>query len=330
MASHNETVFIADWDEFTRKANYGWLTGDGYRSEKTARREFQTEVLVPALLSYSDYSGSTVERSNERVWAKEFADSENEAWTTVGGGHGTTAVVIRVEAMTDEMREFLDALEDYPVADESDMSELELELQQEAWDNWAAREFKNLALKAATAEAVEMFPDADEGLVEEAVDEAFDNLDKDALFQMFHDAAEAANEYWETETGGDQYIDMKRVVEKGLDAETVVEFLIEQKLLDENVLMSEDAAQLWRARRNPNQLPLKFDGLRGGDTLPQGWRVEPYNEYGALLLIPGPSARDQNTQLVSFHDGRVSFDRPESVPEVVKRKLRAIAARRAA
>ena len=271
MSAHDETVFIADWDEFVRRANYGWLTGDGYRSEKVARREFQIEVLVPALLSYSDYSGSTVERNNERVWAKEFADSENEIWTTVGGGHGTSAVVIRVDLMTDEMREFLDGLENYPVADEGDMSELETELQNEAWTQFYEREFVKLIKPPVVEAALDQFPDADEGTLEDLVDEAIDALDNESsaenfgdIFTMFSDAAEAANVYWEPQTGGDMYIDVKRVVDKGLDAQAVLDHLLEKGLLDPSPLLGDERErELYWARKNPKQTSLKFDGLRG-------------------------------------------------------------------
>ncbi len=257
----DETNYVESWDEFVRSGNYGDLHRDPNYYGKV-------KVFVPKYLSFSDYSGGTAERSNAKVWKSEFGDLEDEAWTSVPGGHGTSAVVILAEALTPEMEEFVSALSDYPVADEGVMSEMETEAQNEAWTNFYEREF--VIKPPVVAAAQEEFPDADPDLVEEAVDEAIDRLDEQSsaedfgtIFTMFSDAMEASNTYWEEQTGGDMYVDMKRVVDKGLDENLVLDYLLEHKLLDAAPLMSEDAAELWRARRDPRQTSLKFDGLRG-------------------------------------------------------------------
>lgn len=281
--SHDITVWIKDWDDLVGRGSYGWIHGNGYYSEKRKGGAFQTEVLVPARLSFSDYSGSTAERSNARVWARDFADSKDEAWTDLPGSHGTSAIAIRVSEMTEEMTEFLAALEDYPIADDSDHSDLTVDAENEAWRNWYEREFVKLAKTAVTEEAIEAYPDADPDFVEDAIDKAFDELlsrqaregGVDTIYTMFDEARESANVYWEEQTGGDMYIDVKRVVEKGLDTEAVLEFFEKERLVDVDDLAPEtdDERALRVARENPDQLPLKFNGLRGRNYMIDKYRV---------------------------------------------------------
>lgn len=151
------------------------------------------EYIVPDYLSGSDYSGSLVERSNRDVWRETFAEGEDQWWCEVLGGHGTFAIVVRIADMPDDAREFLDALEDYPLADEDAHSRLEMEAQDEAWENWARHEF--------------------ETEIEQKFDGEFSSeMDREALFELFRKACDESNTYWENESGDSMYIDMDRVV----------------------------------------------------------------------------------------------------------------------
>lgn len=102
------------------------------------------DFFVPGLLTYSDYSGSTVERSNLRVFCEEFAKGEGRWWFHVVGAHGTSGVVVRTLAYRNarEVREFFDALEDYPLASDEDHSELEYEIQSECWESSGLSDFR--------------------------------------------------------------------------------------------------------------------------------------------------------------------------------------------
>lgn len=87
--------------------------------------------IQPTLLMGSDYSGGSVNQSNYRVFLDTYGEVEGvyKLW----GGYGTYGVVIRLDVYEEntEIKETLDALEDYPLIDEEDHSTLEFEWEQE-------------------------------------------------------------------------------------------------------------------------------------------------------------------------------------------------------
>lgn len=95
-------------------------------------------------------------------------------------------------------------LADYPVADESDLSDAELDAQSEAWEAWARREF-------ASAVA-ERLSDA------EIVFEASEIEDYPELDELFRATADAGCVYWESYSEGVS-IDVARVAAEISDAD---------------------------------------------------------------------------------------------------------------
>jgi hypothetical protein len=154
--------------------------------------------LVPGLLSGSDYSGSIVTMSNRKAFMEQFSEGEDVWWTSAPGGHGTYSIVIDTQGVpedaTSEVEDFLNALQDYPVADENLMSEMENEAQEEAWENWVEGDFKR-------------------GL-ESKFEVEFDEVDPAKLRDLFEKASDKANEYWENEEGGNMWIRVEKIVAK--------------------------------------------------------------------------------------------------------------------
>jgi hypothetical protein len=151
--------------------------------------------------SFSDYSGSQLERANSQSFRETF-----EFVTVSYGGHGTVWTIIDTETfeliksgeagieagLFEEFVECCEALADYPVIDEELLSELEMEAKDEALESWARDDFKT---------ALEAELDIDELDIDEAT-----------LDAIFWEAKENANEYFVIETGGEAYIDVDRVV----------------------------------------------------------------------------------------------------------------------
>ena len=97
-------------------------------------------VEVPYTL-HSDYAGSTVERSNRDVFLEEFGDLRGVK--EVYGGYGTRGVVIRRALLrNEEVADVLEALESYPVIDEDHLSQLEMEIETEDWEDWGRSDLK--------------------------------------------------------------------------------------------------------------------------------------------------------------------------------------------
>lgn len=102
-------------------------------------------IEVP-VCTYSDYSGTTVERSNCQSFLRIFAEHLGKDVWELCGGFNTTGVLIRTSLYENnpEVKEVIDGLFDYPLINEEDYSELELELEQVSWDTWLEYELKSL------------------------------------------------------------------------------------------------------------------------------------------------------------------------------------------
>ncbi len=109
-----------------------------------------TTETTHALINYtlwSDYSGSTVERSNERSLREDYPGT----FVKLYGGYGTSGLMLPVDRPTawfaddddgglerwQSLLEDLAHLEDYPLYSDDDHSALETEIADEAWDAYA-------------------------------------------------------------------------------------------------------------------------------------------------------------------------------------------------
>jgi len=152
----------------------------------------------------SDYSGGSVTESNYRVLEKMLEehhpeDAQPVVWARTSGGHGTYGIVVRYADLEDEVRGAIDALEDYSLMDEEDHSNLQVEQQDSAWEDWGRDDFiKELAKDIGIDDWDEL----------EAL------ITPDQWYSVFEGAREAANVYWEDQQGSGQYIDMERVAKK--------------------------------------------------------------------------------------------------------------------
>lgn len=189
--SECEDHFTLDHGMGDDSISYGCLDNGGSEDEKVW---FESDCC-----GGSDYSGGSVAASNYRVIIAECVRLDEEMgremhgptfWQTFYGGHGTFAIAFHVDKTPRKIFDMLAALEDYPVLDDSDLSELEHEREQEAWENWACREYAQELEKRFNGDC--------------------DGVDQDKLHEHFHAACELANEYWEHTSEG-PYILLERV-----------------------------------------------------------------------------------------------------------------------
>lgn len=133
----------------------------------------------------SDYSGSSVTASNFRVIKEKFAQNPDVAfYSCYCGGYG---VLVRMEPTTQDVRDMIASLNNYPVIDEDDLTNLEIEWADDAWDYCYASDFRR------------------------ALEKRFDNIEDDIesldLREFFEFHREFANQYWQSEHAS-MYIDI--------------------------------------------------------------------------------------------------------------------------
>lgn len=149
----------------------------------------------------SDGSGDSVTVANFRAIKKEF-----ESWMEKGiweyyGGYGTYGLVYNPSMLPPEvlerLEEIIKKLDDYPVLDEDEWSQVEIEAQDEAWDNWVEWEFRRRIAQLFRDNNLYFDYDGDDG---------------GALYDFFRYMTEKFNCEWINETGNSMYIDVERAL----------------------------------------------------------------------------------------------------------------------
>lgn len=144
------------------------------------------EFVQPDLLSYSDYGGSLVERSNVEEFMEQFADSQGAEWWELYGSHGTRAVVVRRDAdeRVPEIGEFFEGLANYPIANEDRHSELEMQQRDNDWASYGHDDFKRWLLDEGPKELVA--PYVRGALAEQypSLDPVFDQLPDETMLEL--------------------------------------------------------------------------------------------------------------------------------------------------
>jgi len=103
------------------------------------------EMWILPASSYSDYSGSMVERSNSKFWLETFPEHVEER----SGGHGSSWVGITPAKLAtlspeqiESLIEYIDSVEDYPLLDEEGHSTMENDAQWKDWDENYRQDFR--------------------------------------------------------------------------------------------------------------------------------------------------------------------------------------------
>jgi hypothetical protein len=165
--------------------------------------------------TFSDHSGSLVERSNARSLEE---DSEvSEYMSTRHGHYGTEWHGFWIEDLIllwlsedgiSELDDILGALANYPLLDEELHSEMEMDAQDEAWKDWVGVTFAGelearLAVLLGPADWLDC-----EGI----------ECDEE-LADLFWDAAHETFTEWYNEEGSSMWIDVEKIAESITDVE---------------------------------------------------------------------------------------------------------------
>ena len=165
-------------------------------TEKPTEENKKDFYIMPDLMSGSDGSGSCVEKANHKAFLEMFA--EHEGVHDVYGYCGSYAVAIRLDVSEqEEIADVLNGLENYAVMDDDALNEIEMDAHDDAWKGWAESDTKSALIK----ELEKTFTDP-----EEYIDQIED------LRQLFEQAREEVNEYWEIESGANAWIKVEKVV----------------------------------------------------------------------------------------------------------------------
>ena len=201
-----ETIQCSDGGAYCRPTTYlealEVCTNHHWRG---LRLLFQPDRLDGRTSWPGGYDAQACLASNQRVWEEQYGS--HAAHTDCDGMPALDPRFIGDDT-GEEMVESLESLEDYPVLDEDDMSALELERQAEAWESWAAADWRKEVEKQLQALAPEQ---ADQYWAEECLDQVEGLASK--LEELFYACADQANEYWQEESDGSWWIRCESIAE---------------------------------------------------------------------------------------------------------------------
>lgn len=158
----------------------------------------------------SDYSGNTYSKSNYQVFMEMKNDNELDPFIMeIHGGHGSYGIAIRLDKgeVPEEILNAISSLADYPILDESKLSELEMEAEIEAWESWGRNDWRKELVKA--------FPGFEENIYDATNDE---------IFELWHRASEQLGWTVEFETGGNARFNFEEAIKK-LNIDDMLEIL---------------------------------------------------------------------------------------------------------
>lgn len=137
------------------------------------------------------YNNHSYYVSNARVIRDEYGDKD--VFTEDDG------IAFDVRFIDEDLLETITSLEDYLLISDDDHSELQMKLVGEAWDNWAAEEWRGAVIKEIQNYIEQSTsPDLDP-------EDYIGDRDDPDLFQLFRDCCDSENVDWEEESG-DMYI----------------------------------------------------------------------------------------------------------------------------
>lgn len=165
-----------------------------------------TGVLLDGFTS-GDYVGSALETANRRSFEEAFEG--RDWWTDKALGHGAVGIYVALnvaDVATEEdletLQEMLKGLKDYPVLDEEILSQVEQEIVDENWVEWAARDFQEMLSKIY----------AEVGFDDETT-ERIEELDRNQLMRLYAALADARGYGPENESATSARFDFERVLE---------------------------------------------------------------------------------------------------------------------
>jgi len=171
-------------------------------------------VFVLELCSFSDYSGSCVERANNKHFVEKYSFVNEEY-----GGYGTVWTIIDPDELpnkSEKYNEFLEeykSLLEYPVISDILLTDIETEAEIEAWENWARDDFISLLDKKFEYDLDEYdCIDLEEYFEKHCEKNDIDIDFNEFILSLFEKMQGNYNEYWIIETGGSAWIDLEKIV----------------------------------------------------------------------------------------------------------------------
>jgi hypothetical protein len=187
-----QSIKIGDLEYISNDAltfgDYGGFGSAGLANIEVMIEDHKESIVCTNMQRLSDAAQSHL-ANYEQELINEITSTKPEVIET-HGDYSSRQVWIRKDV--DKVEGYTDRLENYPCLDEEKMSEIELDWEVEAWNDW---------LKS---DLIRSLPDE--------IEELIDDMNDDKLFSLYRQAMEECNEYPTAEYSG-VYVDVNRISE---------------------------------------------------------------------------------------------------------------------
>ena len=187
--------------------------------------------FVPSYCGWSDYSNTgLVGKANFNVLTDPASTPDPHGGIlTVGYGWNGEGVVLDLLTVPADVLEAVESLEDYPLLSEEEHSSLEIEAQGEAWESWAASDWRDLVrdqlaqyCPAAIVDANQYGPSTAKYWADDQLDAIPDDQLEQQLRELFSVCLEWSGEGWSVEDlGSGAYLKIDKVA-RGIDRSDLV------------------------------------------------------------------------------------------------------------
>ena len=106
---------------------------------ETVATQREADVIEVPYTVWGDYVGSTVERSNYRSLLGDYP----ETFIEIYGGYWSHVLYLPTFKLSQDLVDVIRGLFDYPLVNEEDHSQLEMEIAWEMWDGWLKSEVED-------------------------------------------------------------------------------------------------------------------------------------------------------------------------------------------
>lgn len=227
------------WTDLNLEKGSRYSIGDfkHYQGEVTEALH-KSLVIQPPQLSGSDYSGGITERSNHRTFLRQFKDVDGVY--DLYGGYGTYGIAIRLDVYTtnDDIKEVIDALQDYCLVSEDDYSELESEYEHEYVNN-------------LVTELTNIFSDPELTNINRMIPDLSIDYDKDIgeyIENHIWDAINALNLHFDHENNSAYIKDPDEKIKQYLEDLLLIEYYKKQPLLINRKWICPYTEQLFKSK----------------------------------------------------------------------------------
>lgn len=261
--SNGSRLFRLENDEFRSFSQFDY---EVINQAEWTREDITDLWFEPVFLSYGSYNNSsTVERSNHQYFTKHYGHLKGI--DTFSGCYSYNSVLISIEHFKNiEAIEILEGLLDYPLIDDISHTDLEMELQSEAYENDYRSEFiKELRERIESDLEDDSLNDLDRGYAVEILEllekqEDITSGPDDRIWYLFRVFEDVTNTYWQCEDPFSAYIDVERMI-NGIGNK--VEYKVMDSLGDQiwiPKLSYQGIAKILLPEnfKNPNQVEIDF------------------------------------------------------------------------